>query len=145
MSKLNNPIAVAMKKRYGNTTSVMKDRRQPRGGAKNESDILLQEYEEEMSEHMKKQIVFGTWWKIETNHGTEFIESDLVEGYTTEKLKEELLNYIEGNRILEDPELVEGWGVRLSAPGYLDKTEWAVLDSEKEAEEYLDEFLGANG
>ena len=30
-------------------------------------------------------------------------------------------------------------GARLSAPGYLDCTEWSVFDTEQEAEEYLDE------
>jgi hypothetical protein len=41
-----NPIAVAMKKRYGNTTSVMKDRREPRGGTRNETRDLLSSLEE---------------------------------------------------------------------------------------------------
>lgn len=35
----------------------------------------------------------------------------------------------------------EGFGARMSAPGYLDCTEWAVFDSEKEAEVYLGEML----
>lgn len=34
-------------------------------------------------------------------------------------------------------EKVEGHGVRLSAPGYMDCTEWAVFDTEKECREYL--------
>ena len=31
-----------------------------------------------------------------------------------------------------------GWGARLSAPGYLDCTDWTVFDTEAEAQEYLD-------
>lgn len=30
-----NPVAVAMRKRHGSTTTKMKDRRAPRGGARN--------------------------------------------------------------------------------------------------------------
>jgi hypothetical protein len=30
-----NPVAVAMRKRHGKTTTKMKDRRAPRGGARN--------------------------------------------------------------------------------------------------------------
>lgn len=43
--RFSNPIAVAMKLRHGRTTSVMKDRRTPRGGNFNEQRVLLEEYE----------------------------------------------------------------------------------------------------
>jgi hypothetical protein len=33
--KIRNPILVALIKRYGKTTTVMKDRRTPRGGDRN--------------------------------------------------------------------------------------------------------------
>jgi len=32
-----------------------------------------------------------------------------------------------------------GVGARLSAPGYMDCTEWSVFDTEEEAQTYLDE------
>ena len=32
---------------------------------------------------------------------------------------------------------IKGYGARLSAPGYMDCTEWAVFDTEEEAQEYL--------
>jgi hypothetical protein len=38
-------------------------------------------------------------------------------------------------------ELMEGWGARLSAPGYLDGTGWAVFETEAEAMDYLQEHL----
>lgn len=37
----------------------------------------------------------------------------------------------------EDVTTVYGFGARLSAPGYLDCTEWSIFDTEKEAAEYL--------
>ena len=47
MSKtIRNPVAVAMVKRYGHTTSAMKDRRQPRGGTRN----LFREYLDDAEE-----------------------------------------------------------------------------------------------
>lgn len=35
--------------------------------------------------------------------------------------------------------VIEGFGCRLSAPGYMDCTEWAVFQTEQECLEYLDE------
>jgi hypothetical protein len=37
-------------------------------------------------------------------------------------------------------EIITGYGARLSAPGYLDCTDWAVFDSRAAAEVYLDEL-----
>jgi hypothetical protein len=45
-----NYTAIAMKKRYGKTTSVMKDRRTPRGGNTNEQQGWLSEWEDEQEE-----------------------------------------------------------------------------------------------
>jgi len=42
-----NPIAVAMRARYGKTTSVHKDRRAPRGGQTNEQRGWMAEWEDE--------------------------------------------------------------------------------------------------
>lgn len=47
----------------------------------------------------------------------------------------------ENHDVSEDEiETIIGFGARLSAPGYLDCTEWAVFDTEKEAQDYLDEY-----
>ncbi len=43
---IRNPIAVAMNKRYGSTSTIMHDRRDERGGDKNEQQEFLQEIEE---------------------------------------------------------------------------------------------------
>lgn len=42
-TKKRNPVAVAMNKRYGSTTTTMKDRREERGGQKNEQVELLEQ------------------------------------------------------------------------------------------------------
>jgi hypothetical protein len=39
-------------------------------------------------------------------------------------------------------DLVEGYGARLSASGYMDCTEWSVFETEKEARDYLEEMYG---
>lgn len=36
--------------------------------------------------------------------------------------------------------VVNGHGCRLSAPGYMDCTEWAVFDTEKQCIDYFDEY-----
>jgi hypothetical protein len=52
-------------------------------------------------------------------------------------LNEALGKYYDG-RVTES-HLHEGFGARMSAPGYMDCTEWAVFDTEAEAKSYLDE------
>ena len=36
-------------------------------------------------------------------------------------------------------QLIEGYGARLSAPGYMDATAWTVFKTREEAEEFLRE------
>jgi len=38
---------------------------------------------------------------------------------------------------VERLKIVTGWGARLSAPGYMDCTDWSLYDSEKEAHDEL--------
>lgn len=45
---------------------------------------------------------------------------------------------------LYDVKVIKGYGVRLSAPGYLDATEWDVFDTKREAEEHADELEAEN-
>ena len=60
---------------------------------------------------MEPEIVFGRWSKdMDGDEGTWYPETD---GPT------------------------EGWGARLSAPGYLDATDWGVYNSRAEARENL--------
>lgn len=46
----------------------------------------------------------------------------------------------EWDRPIEDVEIIEGYGARLSAPGYMDCTEWSVFNTPAEAQAYLDEY-----
>lgn len=87
---------------------------------------------------MQRQIIKGDWYKCETTAGTEFIEADLVS--PNEEADLSLLGrYTEGE--VTDMEVLRGWyGARLSAPGYMDRTDWACFKTEKEAQDYLDEM-----
>jgi hypothetical protein len=94
---------------------------------------------------MQPEIVFGSWIEVDGPCGTEFIDADLVgqvEEYhgtgTAITISEPLATYCE-NTIATEIKLVRGYGARFSAPGYLDRTEWAVFQSQAEAEEYLAE------
>lgn len=69
----------------------------------------------------------GIWYKAETAMGTIFAPADLL---SREDLRRE-----HGQRI--EIEEIEGFGARLSAPGYLDCTDWTVFNTEEEAKAYL--------
>ena len=84
-----------------------------------------------MTEFMQKQIVSMTCWIVDTNIGTEVIPKDWTD-------KDSLLDYTEGstiNWIAEE----NGFYARLSAPGYMDCTDWSgPYDTEQEAMTELD-------
>jgi hypothetical protein len=85
---------------------------------------------------MEKQITAKkSWWKVETSMGTEFLPVDLIGEEPTDSGTFE--DYCEGQ--VQTWELIKGYGARLSAPGYLDCTEWAVFETKEEAEQYLEE------
>jgi|TARA_R110000824_G_scaffold193824_9_gene376248 hypothetical protein len=102
---------------------------------------------------MQQQIDRCDWYEIETTDGTWFIPVD-VEGYihpellNTQHGKGRLMAYTECHcsDMIERIEIIEdGFGARLSAPGYLDCTDWAVFKTEKEAVDYLDEMKTKDG
>jgi hypothetical protein len=87
---------------------------------------------------LQKQITEKTkWYEVDTSFGTDFVELD-VAGPNQDK--EGLSKYCEG--AIYAISLIEGYGARLSAPGYLDRTDWGVYDTEKEANEALDDMFG---
>ena len=107
---------------------------------------------------MQKQIVQGSWLEIETMNGTVFLPEDIApqtaidfcdligELHEPDELpatvKCDLLEFTEvhdANHI-ESVERITGFGCRLSAPGYMDCTDWTVHKTEKEAEQYLSEM-----
>ena len=68
-----------------------------------------------------------TWFQVDTPEGIFTYPSDFG--------KEDVAR--EWDVGTEEIEEVEGHGARLSAPGYLDCTEWAIFDTVEEAREYL--------
>jgi len=59
-----------------------------------------------------------------------------------EGIRADLAQFYEGPEFETAEFLSDVYGARLSAPGYLDSTEWTVHSSEAEAEEYLAETYG---
>lgn len=95
---------------------------------------------------MEQDIEYGKWIIVDGPHGGESIPADLVEkicAYSGPKkpIPAALADYCE-NREVWSIEIREGYGARLSAPGYLDCTEWIVFDTEQEAQDYLTEMYG---
>jgi hypothetical protein len=102
---------------------------------------------------MQRQVTgLENWVSVETTQGTEFVRvadtslfvrdsqtvthpmSDEDRDATIEKIRA----YVEGKPL--SWENVKGYGARLSAPGYLDCTEWTVFDTEEEAKAFLDDM-----
>jgi hypothetical protein len=71
------------------------------------------------------------WWVID---GTEGVLCFEEHAFTRE---EALINYI-GTPF--EVELISGFGVRLSAPGFLDCTDWVVLPTLKDCKAFVEEF-----
>jgi len=97
-----------------------------------------------MAQHMQKQVTpFKRWIRVEGTNGTEFIEYDLVYGNQNSKAIEPKFSDYEDFLLEHDEseifsvELIHGFGARLSAPGYMDCTEWTVFDSEYDANQFL--------
>ncbi len=91
---------------------------------------------------MQPQIEFGTWIVVDGPQGTEAVPESVV-GQGVEEYHGELAPLPESismcfeNRQAWEIKRVEGWGARLSAPGYMDATPWTVFETEEEAQEYL--------
>ena len=105
-----------------------------------------------MANFMQRQITDSqNWLRVETTRGTEFVSiadtSLFVRNSETrthpmsdedrEETIQKIHQYTEGRP--QSWENIKGYGARLSAPGYLDCTEWTVFDTKQEAETYLDE------
>src|SRR5262245_66040918 len=101
---------------------------------------------------MGPEVVFGTWLEVESDWGVEYVPEEVV-GYIGLELgemmdcdcpewkraKRALRPYLLGRA--EAVTLIKGHGVRLSAPGYLDCSEWMVFENERDALAYLEEEL----
>lgn len=73
------------------------------------------------------------WHKIDGTAGTEWYDA---EDFTAEQARAEYRGEI------WSCETIKGYGARLSAPGYLDCTEWTVFKTVQEAEAFLEEQYG---
>jgi len=106
---------------------------------------------------MKPQITEKQMWvMVDGSAGTDIIPADLVDLNEVRKMNEEIeksrdgVIHLEGTILDEFTEntdayqiiIIEGHGARLSAPGYLDATDWTVHDTPEEAENYLEETFG---
>lgn len=79
------------------------------------------------------------WARVETNNGTYWVPLDVLNSEELVAARgdnfEPLLKYTEGTHVFpKDSWIEKGYGVRLSAPGYLDATEWEVYKNKREAE-----------
>lgn len=95
---------------------------------------------------MERQIEFGEWYEIDGPCGTEWVPADVagdvdVSGFDRGPIPAALADYCE-NKTAHSIRKTTGYGARLSAPGYLDCTEWSVFETEAAAQEYLDEMYG---
>jgi hypothetical protein len=96
---------------------------------------------------MEREVVYGEWVEVDGPDRNEWVPADLFsrEQIVIPEIDGEapipgwLSDYTE-NRRAWSIKLTKGFGARLSAPGYLDCTDWAVFETEKEALEYLDEY-----
>jgi hypothetical protein len=104
---------------------------------------------------MDREFLRPTWYqaecyRVETTEGTQTVPCDVVgalpvdaDGNVSEKGVLFLLAYCAGETI--SATRVKGWLAYLSAPGYLDRTDYALLGSEEEAKRYLVEMYGVYG
>lgn len=83
---------------------------------------------------MEKQVIYDRWIVIETTNGITAIPQTLV-GKQSKFTASDVEDFIDGEFI--DAEVVDGYGARLSMPGYMDCTEWTVFTTEQDAWEFL--------
>jgi hypothetical protein len=86
--------------------------------------------------HMQAEWYETDYWRVETTAGTWIIPQDV------ESDPNNLAAYVEGE--IADPEqdvyAEHGWIGRLSAPGYLDATDWSAAETEQDLKEQLAEL-----
>jgi len=82
--------------------------------------------------HMQPEVCYESWWVLDGLPGTYVYPAQ----HFTEDQARFAYNIHDRDDVAEC-EMVTGFGARLSAPGYLDCTDWAVFDTMKEAAEYL--------
>ena len=92
---------------------------------------------------MEKQIVQEHFYRITTDYCDEILIPESVCG--SNQVPDNIESFSEYCEcgVPVEIESVFGYFCRLSAPGYLDCTEWSgEFETEKEASDYLDELFG---
>ena len=91
------------------------------------------------------------WVEIETAMGTWYVEPEYIPGEVLKEIRgkgdlskearDELADYTEvfSAEDIYDARIITGIGARMSAPGYLDCTDWSVFETVEEAREWLEE------
>lgn len=93
---------------------------------------------------MQPQVYLSTYYRVETTHGTEFVPIEVVGDVSAYADPYAALQACCNGTIEGEPGDFEfitatGWLARMSAPGYMDCTEWAAFASEQQARAYLAE------
>ena len=91
---------------------------------------------------MTPEIIDGYWYQVDTTEGTEAVDAYYV-GH--EGTWESLRDYLRGDPMDAEspvPSPQWGYGVRMSAPGCLDCTDWCFFTNKKEAYRFLVEMYG---
>jgi hypothetical protein len=85
---------------------------------------------------MKPQVIADDYYSVETLTGTEFVPAHLVYAPT---VADDMRDYLQGEPADIDEPVTRksGYLARMSAPGFMDCTDWTAHDSEDEAWQYL--------
>ena len=102
--------------------------------------------------YMQPQIRYGLWVRADFSDGVFFAPADSVsplpsvgctlreEDAGFDDLLDAVSNMLGGSGVPDSLEVIDGWGARLSAPGYMDCTDWSVFATESEANKFLAEY-----
>ena len=87
--------------------------------------------------HMHPQVYHGQAWIVETTNGTEIVPVDVCERGS----REALADYLEGEQTAKASKRT-GYLARMSAPGFMDATDWTLHATWGAAHDYLAETYG---
>lgn len=89
---------------------------------------------------MVQEVYHGAAYVVETTHGTEIVPAEYSLADPDSIDEEDLAGYCEGR--IEGFSYRRGWLARMTAPGYLDSTDWTLHETQAEAIVYLHKTYG---
>jgi len=110
-----------------------------------DAEIRNKHIKEKKMSFMQRQVIESDYFEIETTDGTYIVPADVISDKPIAQVDIELFAaFISGEVLTDEPfvDVQHGWIARLSAPGYLDCTDWSAFKTKDEAEKWLDEFYG---